>query len=102
MCLELTSEDRLLLEKCRLERLRSFFGDTLRRCFLQLNEKNVLTIHCSEAWIVDQLMSEIIQLRWYAWIVVGAARLSICFAEEEVYKTLTRKTGDHARRLRPV
>jgi hypothetical protein len=91
MPLELTVNDLLLLEQHRLERLRSFFGDTLRLCFLHLDKHNTLTIHCSAPWIVDQLMSEIDQLRWYTWVVVGAERISLHFAEEEIYKTITRK-----------
>ncbi|MGA7936381.1 MAG: hypothetical protein WCA35_22695 [Kovacikia sp.] len=90
---ELTADDLLILEQHRLERLRSFFGDTLRLCFLYLDRNNTLAIHCSEPWIVDQLLNEINELRWYSWIVVGAQQLSICFAQEEVHQTQTRKAG---------
>ncbi|WP_421657124.1 hypothetical protein [Leptothermofonsia sp. ETS-13] len=86
MSLDLTTNDLLLLEKYRLERLRSFFGNTLNLCFLHLDKNNTLAIHCSEPWVVDQVLNEINHLRWYAWIVVGARRLSIrlsiYFAEE--------------------
>ena len=99
MSLELTVEDSLMLEKNRLERLRSFFTDTLAKCFLHVDQKNLLTIHCSETWMVDQLLSEIDQLRWYVWVVVGAQRLSICFAQEEIYRTPTRKLSKKAQRL---
>jgi hypothetical protein len=99
MSLELTVEDSLLLEKCRLERLRSFFTNALAKCLLHLDQKNRLTIHCSEPWIVDQLLSEVEQLRWYVWVVVGAQRLSICFAQEEIYQTSTRKLSKKPRRL---
>jgi hypothetical protein len=99
MSLELTVEDSLLLEKHRLERLRSFFADTLAKCFLHLDQKNRLTIHCSEPWIVDQLLDEVDQLRWYVWVVVGAQRLSICFAQEEIYQTPTRKLSKKSQRL---
>jgi hypothetical protein len=99
MSLELTVEDSLMLEKHRLERLRSFFADTLAKCFLQLDQKNKLTIHCSEPWVVDQLLSEVEQLRWYVWVVVGAQRLSICFAQEEIYRTTTRKPSKKSPRL---
>jgi hypothetical protein len=91
MPLELTIDDLLLLEKHRLERLRSFFGDTLRLCFLHIDKRNTLTIHCSEPWIVDQLISEMEQLCWYTWLVVGAERIVLRFAQEAVYKTATRK-----------
>lgn len=91
MSLELTVKDSLTLEKYRLERLRSFFGSSLLHCVLHLNQKNTLTIHCSQPRLVDQLLEELDQLRWYAWVVVGAQRLSICFAQEEVYRTATHK-----------
>ncbi len=99
MSLELTVEDSLLLEKHRLERLRSFFADTLAKCCLHLDRTNSLKIHCSEPWMVDQLLSEIEQLRWYVWILVGAKRLSICFAQEEVYRASTRKPSKRSQRL---
>lgn len=99
MSLELTVEDSLMLEQHRLERLRSFFADTLAQCFLHLDQNNILTIHCSEPWIVDQLLSEMDQLRWYVWVVVGAKRLSVCFAQEEIYRASTRKSGKKSQRL---
>lgn len=99
MSLKLTVEDSLILEKYRLERLCAFFTDTLAKCFLHLDPNNTLTIHCSEPWIVDQLLSEIDQLRFYAWVVVGAKRLSVCFAQEEIYRTSTRQPRKKAQRL---
>ncbi|MBW4471172.1 MAG: hypothetical protein KME45_12315 [Stenomitos rutilans HA7619-LM2] len=99
MSLELTVEDSLMLEKHRLERLRSFFADSLAKCFLHLDQNSTLKIHCSEPWIVDQLLSEVDQLRWYTWVVVGATRLSICFAQEEVYRASTRKLSKKSHRL---
>lgn len=98
MPLEFTTEDLLLLEKHRLERLRCFFGDTLRHCFLCLDMDNQLIIHCSEAWIVDQLMSEMEQLCWYSWIVVGVQQVSLFFAAEEICTTATRKISKKSKR----
>ncbi len=99
MSFELTADDLLVLEQHRLERLRSFFGDTLRLCFLHLDRKNVLTIHCSEPWIVDQLMDEINELCWYAWVIVGAQQLSICFAQEEIHKAKTHKASKKSQKI---
>lgn len=99
MSLELTVEDSLVLEKHRLERLRSCFTDTLAKCFLHLDQNNTLTIHCSEPWIVDQLLSEIEPLRKQSWVMVGAQRLSICFAQEEIYRTATRQLRRKSQRL---
>jgi hypothetical protein len=99
MPLELTADDLLILEQHRLERLRSFFGETLRLCFLHLDRNNTLAIHCSEPWIVDELLSEIDELRWYTWVVVGAQRISIFFAQEEIHKTKTQKSSKKSQRI---
>ncbi len=99
MSLELTVEDSLVLEKHRLDRLRSCFAETLTTCFLHLHQNNTLTIHCSEAWMVDQLLSEIDRVRGAVWVIAGAPRLSICFAQEEIYRTLTRQAPKRSRRL---
>ncbi len=87
-----TSNDLLILENQRLDRLRSFFCDTLPFCCLHLDPKNTLAIHCSEPWLVDQLLKEIEQLSAYTWITVGAYRLTIYFAEEEIHAVKTRKS----------
>jgi len=89
MGLELTADDLFILEKHRLERLRCFFAETLTLCFMHLDHQNRLSIHCSEPWVMDELLREIEQLRWYAWIIVGARQLSLCFAQEEIYATNT-------------
>jgi hypothetical protein len=90
MSLEITTDDLFILEQCRLERFRSFFIKPLKRCSIQLDENNTLTIHCFEPQIVDQLFSEIDQLRRCVWIVLGVQYLSIAFAQEEIYRTTTR------------
>lgn len=100
MLLELTDEDLLILEKQRLERFRSFFSNTLLFCFLHLNPKSKLSIHCSEPWIVDQLLSDLDQLSRYAYLIVGAQRISIYFAQEEVYTTRTSTCTKRAQRIR--
>jgi hypothetical protein len=97
---EFTNNDLLILEKHRLERFRSFFPDTLPLCYLSLNSHNTLTVHCPEPWQVDQLLYEIEQLCWYAWIVVGAHRISIYFAQEEIHKTKTHKLSKRTQKAR--
>lgn len=100
--LEFTDDDRLILEGQRLERLRSFFCDTLSFCFLHLDQNNNLTIHCSEPWLVDQLLCEIDQLCWYTWVIVGASHLAIHFAQEEICKTQTQKCPKRSTSSRKV
>jgi hypothetical protein len=89
MALELTTNDLLLLEQYRLDRFRSFFADTLPLCFLHLDSNGLLKIHCSEPWIVDELLDGIQPLLWYAWVIVGARSLSIYFAQEEIVQSQT-------------
>ncbi|XGV94925.1 MAG: hypothetical protein ACAF41_19550 [Leptolyngbya sp. BL-A-14] len=93
MLLELTAHDLLLLEQYRLQRFRSFFFSTLMTCPLCLDVNNTLIIHCLEPELVDQLLSQIDQLRWYARIVLGADCLSIKFVQEEIYRTVTNLAG---------
>lgn len=102
LSLELTDDDRLILEGQRLERFRSFFYETISFCFLQLDSKNELVIHCSEPWLVDQLLCEIDQLCWYAWVIVGVSSLSIYFAQEEICRAKTQKRSKRTTPFRRV
>jgi hypothetical protein len=89
MTVNFTDNDLLLLEKNRIERFRSFFTNPLARCFLHLNQTNTLTIHCTEPWMVDELLQEVDSLCRRAWLVTGAERLSIYFVQEEIYTART-------------
>lgn len=89
MLLELTTHDLLLLEQYRLQRFRSFFFSALLSCSLCLDANKTLIIHCLEPEVVDQLLSQIDQLRWYARIVLGVHCLAIQFVQEEIYRTAT-------------
>lgn len=100
MTLELSSNDVLILEVLRLERFRSHFLDSLPLCFLHLDQNCTLAIHCSEAWLVDDLLAEIDLLCRYAWIVVGAYQVSIWFAQEEIYTTRTHALPQPKKRAR--
>ncbi len=90
MSFEFTPEDRALLTKYRFNRFRKLFVEPLSLCYVALEENQTLTIHCLEAWVIDQLLNDIHHLRWYAWTVLGATHLSICYSKEEVYSTPTR------------
>ena len=89
MSLELTTNDLVTLEQFRLQRFRSFFFSTLIGCPLCLDEQQTLIIHFLEPQFVDQLLSQIDQLRWYARIVLGVSCLAINFVQEEIYRTAT-------------
>lgn len=99
MSFTFTSDDLQRLEKYRLERLCNLFGDTLSRSFLYLDEHNQLTIHCAEPWMVDELLEDIRQLRWYSRIVVGAQQVSIYFAQTEIYKVTTTRSPRRSARI---
>lgn len=89
MPLELTTNDLVMLEQYRLQRFRSFFFSSLIACPLCLEEHQTLIIHCLDPELVDQLLSQIDQLRWYARIVLGVDCLAIKFIQEEIYRTAT-------------
>jgi hypothetical protein len=85
----LTKSDLNLLKSHRLNRLRSFFPNCLTTSRLTLRANNQLLIHCSEPWMVDDLLTEVDRLRWYTWLVLGVRQVAICFADEEIYSTVT-------------
>jgi hypothetical protein len=89
MSLELTTNDLVMLEQYRLQRFRSFFFSTLITCSLCLDEQQTLVIYCLEPQFVDQLLSQIDQLRWYARLILGVSCLAINFVQEEIYRTAT-------------
>lgn len=95
MTLQLTQDDLLLLEKQRLERFRACFTESLSFCFLHLDPKNKLKIHCSEPWLVDLLLLDIESICWQAWLIVGVYQISIYYAQEEIYTVETQAMLPH-------
>jgi hypothetical protein len=89
MTTDFTDNDLLLLEKQRMGRFRSLFAE-------------ILTIHCTEPWMVDQLLDEIAQLCCTAWTVMGAEYLAIYFAQEEIYAVNTRPAHQSESKVAPV
>lgn len=100
MRLDFTSNDRLVLSTHRLERLRSFFPEILSSCKLRLDATNTLTIDCAEPWMVDQLLAELMEFGWYAWIVVGAYQVAVCFAQEEIHREITHEYTSRPRQAK--
>ncbi len=97
MFLDFNHNDLLTLEQQRIDRFRSSSLRSLLLCFLHLNQNNTLAIHCAEPWIVDQLLHDMEQLCWDAWVIVGASRLSIHYAQEEIYTANTQEFGEPMR-----
>jgi hypothetical protein len=89
MAIEFTAADQLLLEHYRLERFCEQFAETLPYCRLHVQSHNQLTVHCPTPWMVDVLLTQSARLRRYANIILGVKHLSICFAQEEIYRALT-------------
>ena len=83
-----TDRDLSLLEDLRLDRLRQLYAQTLSGCSLEL-KFDALLIHCSEPWCVDQIMEELDRIVKAARIVLGVKSVSICYANEEVYRVRT-------------
>ena len=84
---EMTFDDLMLLEQLRHERLRSFFAQSLSSCTFCRDRYKTLIIHCPEAWIVDNLLTELEELCDYAWLILGVESIALYFIQEEVYRT---------------
>lgn len=97
MLSDLNHNDLLTLEQRRIERFRSSSLASLSQCFLHLNSSNVLAVHCAEPWVVDQLLHNMEQLCWSAWVIAGVSYLSIHYAQEEIYTANTQKFSDPLR-----
>lgn len=83
---EISFDDLIVLEQFRIERLRSFFSQSLMECSLSIHQHNLLTIHCPEPWLIDLLIDDIEELCDYAWVILGVESIVLSFAQEEVYR----------------
>ena len=83
---DITLDDLVLLEQMRIERLRSFFSQSLRQCDICIDRSNRLTIYCPESWLIDLLMDDMEELSNYAWLILGAECIVLSFAQEEIYR----------------
>ncbi len=88
MIIEFNPKDHALLTQTRLKRLKRLFLHPLGLCHLELKRDN-LVVHCSEPWIVDQLMDDLDCFAETARVLLGARFVSLYFAKEEVYVTGT-------------
>jgi hypothetical protein len=82
---ELTVDDWMLLNRFRLDRLRSLFAQSLLQCLVYVDRHHRLVIHCSEPWIVDSLLTELEELCDYAWLILGVKTIVFLFAQEEIF-----------------
>jgi hypothetical protein len=84
-------DDRNKLNKLRVERLLKFFISSLKHCVIQMDAENTLSVYCPHSGIVDELMTDLEDLRSHAWLILGARKIMLyCICEEYLLQTNTR------------
>jgi hypothetical protein len=86
---EITMDDLDKLSQLRLERLFCFFTSSLPFCQIQIDGNNVLAIYCPHGGIMEELMNELEELRYYACLILGVKSISLHIAQQEVLFTDT-------------
>jgi hypothetical protein len=80
----MTFDDLMRLGQFRNERLRGFFTQSLVLCTFYRSRHGVLIIHCSKAWMVDRLLTDLEELCDYTWLILGVEAITLYFAQEEI------------------
>ena len=88
MILEFSPKDHARLTQRRLKRITKLFLNPLGLCHLEV-KRDRLIVHCSEAWMVDSLMDDLDYFSETTRIILGVRFISLCFAQEEVYRATT-------------
>lgn len=78
--------DLMLLEQLRIERLRSFFAQSLLYCIIRCSHKTLI-IRCSEALNIDADLSDLKELCNYVWLILGVEAITLDFAQSGIYRT---------------
>jgi hypothetical protein len=81
---EINIDDLDKLKQLRMERLLCFFTSSLPFCQIQIDGDNVLAIYCPHGGIMEELMNELEDLRYYACLIVGAKLVTLHLAQKEV------------------
>ncbi len=89
---QITAEDLIRLEECRIKRLLHFFGSSLPRCLIRLDVTNTLNVYCPDPEIVDELVDDLEDLCNYAWLILGVRTVSLYFCYEEILRMDTEFT----------
>jgi len=82
---EINLYDLVLLRQMQIERLRTFFAESLLLASIYVDQQNILIIDCADSWDAQSLLSEIEELCEYAWMILGIEILSVCLYQEEIY-----------------
>ncbi len=81
---EITMDDLDKLNQLRLERLLCFFTSSLPFCQIQIDGNNTLAIYCPHGGIMEELMNELEDLRYYACLILGVKLITLHLAQKEV------------------
>ncbi|MBD2018738.1 hypothetical protein H6F43_00890 [Leptolyngbya sp. FACHB-36] len=85
-----TEADRKALQSAQLERLRTFFAESLGSAEMHLTLDAALVIVLSAPQQVDGLLADVDLFRYFVWLVTGAGAIKVYYAGEEVWSALTR------------
>jgi hypothetical protein len=88
MSIQFSPEDQQILLQNRLKRFRKLFLRPLGLCRLQF-KRDRLIIHCTEPWMVDELLLDLDEVTESARVIVGAKTVALYFYGEEVYQAST-------------
>jgi hypothetical protein len=83
---EMNVDDLNILRQLRMERLMGLFSSSLPFCLLQIDDENVLSIHCHHAGITDRLIGELEDLCYYACLIVGVKFISLHSLQKEILR----------------
>ena len=83
---EMNIDDFNKLRQLRMERLIGLFSASLPFCLLQIDDENILSIHCYHAGITDRLIAELEDLCYYACLIVGAKLISLHSLQKEILR----------------
>jgi hypothetical protein len=84
---EINIDDLDKLKQLRLERLQCFFASSLPFCQIQIDVNNVLAIYSPHAGIMEEIMNELEELRYYACLILGVKSITLHLAQMEVFCT---------------
>lgn len=90
---EMTIEDLMILRCYQLDRLYSFFHSSLEQCYIYIDLKNTLNVHCQEPAIVDNLLFDLDDLCDLSWLILGADAIALFFQTEEIYRRNYQQSG---------
>ncbi len=83
---EMNVDDLNKLKQLRMERLIGIFSSSLPFCLIQIDDENVLSIHCHHAGVMNGLISELEDLCYYACLIAGVKFISLHSLQREILR----------------